>query len=248
MTDKKIPLLRGVIQALTGTGLVISGICLIRGCLGIYRAGSFSPQAVAEAFSPIAPVVFLSLGLVAVSFLVRLLLPPKKEKAAPAPVEMRLARQLQRCDLSDCDPGLAKQIQAQQHKRRQIILARSVLMLLLSLVFLHYALNPDNFHQSQINASMVDAMRVLLPCLLSALAASLVAGFFTRRTMEAELTLCKQAPSRKAVPAAGAKRNNVRSVVLVLALALLVYGYFTGGTADVLTKAVNICTECVGLG
>lgn len=36
--------------------------------------------------------------------------------------------------------------------------------------------------------------------------------------------------------------------VLCVALVCLVYGFFAGGTADVLTKAVNICTECVGLG
>ncbi len=40
----------------------------------------------------------------------------------------------------------------------------------------------------------------------------------------------------------------IRTVILCLALAALAYGYFTGGTVDVLTKAVNICTECVGLG
>ena len=37
-------------------------------------------------------------------------------------------------------------------------------------------------------------------------------------------------------------------VILVLAVGLLILGYCTGGTADVLTKAINICTECVGLG
>lgn len=36
--------------------------------------------------------------------------------------------------------------------------------------------------------------------------------------------------------------------VLGAALVCLVYGFIAGGTADVLTKAVNICTECVGLG
>ncbi|MBQ8580085.1 MAG: thioredoxin [Oscillospiraceae bacterium] len=29
---------------------------------------------------------------------------------------------------------------------------------------------------------------------------------------------------------------------------MIAYGAAAGGTADVLTKAVNICTECVGLG
>lgn len=40
----------------------------------------------------------------------------------------------------------------------------------------------------------------------------------------------------------------VRGLLLVLALGMLAYGFATGGAADVLTKAANICTECVGLG
>lgn len=36
--------------------------------------------------------------------------------------------------------------------------------------------------------------------------------------------------------------------VLCAAVVSLVYGFIAGGTADVLAKAVNICTECVGLG
>ena len=40
----------------------------------------------------------------------------------------------------------------------------------------------------------------------------------------------------------------VRYSLLGIGITLLVYGFFAGGTRDVLTKAVNICTECVGLG
>ncbi|MBQ9859332.1 MAG: thioredoxin [Clostridia bacterium] len=40
----------------------------------------------------------------------------------------------------------------------------------------------------------------------------------------------------------------VRLALLAVGLFLLIYGFATGGIADVLTKAVNICTECIGLG
>ncbi|MBO5868321.1 MAG: thioredoxin [Oscillospiraceae bacterium] len=40
----------------------------------------------------------------------------------------------------------------------------------------------------------------------------------------------------------------MRWALLGVAVFLFVFGLFTGGTQDVLTKAVNICTECVGLG
>ncbi len=40
----------------------------------------------------------------------------------------------------------------------------------------------------------------------------------------------------------------MKAILVCLAAVLILFGFFTGGTADVLTKAVNICTECVGLG
>ena len=39
-----------------------------------------------------------------------------------------------------------------------------------------------------------------------------------------------------------------RIAILVIAIVLVVLGACNEGTKDILTKAVNICTECVGLG
>ena len=44
------------------------------------------------------------------------------------------------------------------------------------------------------------------------------------------------------------KLNIPRLAILFVAVFCFVYGFITGGTADVLTKAINICTECIGLG
>ncbi len=44
------------------------------------------------------------------------------------------------------------------------------------------------------------------------------------------------------------KLNITRFVVLGIAIIALVLGAVFGGYVDVLTKAVNICTECIGLG
>ena len=39
-----------------------------------------------------------------------------------------------------------------------------------------------------------------------------------------------------------------RLAVLAAAIVLIVLGVLNGGMADVLGKAINICTECIGLG
>ena len=40
----------------------------------------------------------------------------------------------------------------------------------------------------------------------------------------------------------------MRRFLIVIALLLIAAGVANGGAKDVLVKAVNICTECIGLG
>ena len=40
----------------------------------------------------------------------------------------------------------------------------------------------------------------------------------------------------------------MRKFLVILALILIAVGVANGGARDVLVKAVNICTECIGLG
>lgn len=40
----------------------------------------------------------------------------------------------------------------------------------------------------------------------------------------------------------------MRKILILLAIALIAIGVLNGGARDVLVKAVNICTECIGLG
>ena len=43
-------------------------------------------------------------------------------------------------------------------------------------------------------------------------------------------------------------RRKARIAVLIVAIALIAVGIFNGGMRDVFVKAINICTECIGLG
>ena len=58
--------------------------------------------------------------------------------------------------------------------------------------------------------------------------------------------------NKKAANAQGSPTSKkvkiTRFIILGVAIVSLVLGAILGGYADVLTKAVNICTECIGLG
>ena len=71
------------------------------------------------------------------------------------------------------------------------------------------------------------------------------------RLLKKELELRKNAPKRKPdapAPEKMAGKNVVRVVIAAAAVALITLGVMNGGMFDVLVKAINICTECIGLG
>ena len=42
--------------------------------------------------------------------------------------------------------------------------------------------------------------------------------------------------------------NIARISILVIAVIFIITGIYNGGAEDVFNKAINICTECIGLG
>ena len=245
-----------ILRIVLSISIILAGVCLMAACFGIYHSGGdqpFSRESVAAAFGPIALPCCLCLGLVAVSFLLELFFPSPAEKKKPGRQTAMVLEKLQeKVDLSRCGAELKNAITAQRSVRRRFQIVGWVLLIVSGIVFLSYGANPHNFHQSQINGSMIAAMYRFVPCCLIPYGYGVWAAYASRRSMEEEIKLLKTAPaeSKIAAPAkAGSKKLTVlRNALLLLGIGILVFGYFTGGTADVLTKAVNICTECVGLG
>lgn len=258
MNKEHLSRLRQVLQLLLSISILAAGICLMSACLGIYHSGDqpFSREAVAAAFGPIAMPVYLCLGLIVVAFAAEWLLPSPAVKAKPARQTGLILRRLQeKTDLGLCGEELRSAVLSQRSKRKLHRSISWILIAVCSLVFLSYGMNPHNFHQSQINDSMIKAMYRLVPCCLIPYGWGIFAAWAAGRSMEEEIRLLKSAPaeSKISAPAAlavssGRKRILLRNILLVIGIVILIYGYVAGGTADVLTKAVNICTECVGLG
>ena len=234
--------------------LVIAGICLMVQCVSIYRSGDrpFSREAVAAHFSPIAAVIFSTLAMVFLSFVLEILIPAENKKLLPGKQYRLILQRLQeKRDLSSCDEALLSNIAAQQNRRRKMVTIRTGLIVLCAVIFLSYGCNGANFDQMDINSSMVRAMYVLLPCCAVPFGWALYTAHQERISLQAEIDLWKQAPVSKnpvSAPVCEAKQLPIRNILLIAGICLLIYGYFTGGTNDVLTKAINICTECVGLG
>ncbi len=258
MTKKNTFDFRRVFDVLLCIAIIISGICLICGCLSIYYSGDkpYSREIVAETFKVIAVPIYICLVFTVVSFIWELFAPAKVKKQLPKKnFEHIINRLAAKKDLDNCDKTIIESIAKERKDRKSRILIRTALICIASVAFLIYALNGSNFHQSEINNSMIKAMLVLIPCMLVPFAYAVFTVYRNEKSLQLELELIKQLPSVEGTNSndlntscSERKLNIIKAVILLIGIIVLVYGFLTGGTADVLTKAINICTECIGLG
>lgn len=228
--------------------IIFAGLCFMACSAHIYLSGdhTYTPVKVAAYFSLIAVPVYICLGLILLGFLL-----PRgdQRKAGSAPAYMVLARAKRKALAAG--PVLTGDIQAEQKKRS---LGRWLTVGVLSVAFvsfLLYGLNPANFTED-INRSVIRGFTMMAICLLAPLGVAIVTVYRNNASMLAEAELRKQGQANETIPPAPVSSRLplqiTRFAVLLAAVALTTIGLMGEGTRDVLTKAINICTECIGLG
>ena len=255
MTNKTIHLIFGIVISLC---LTITGVLFINACWNIYRSGDhpFSPESVAAAFVSVRIPVYITLCLAILGFLLDAFFPLEKKNSPPEKqYGIILQRLHKKLDLGSCDPATQNKIAACRRERFVVHIAFIAVCAVCFGIFLGYAVQPKHFDDMQINQSIVKAMVWFFPCLALPFGFGLFDHYFSRYSIQKEIQLVRQANAEAAPVSAAvtapAKLPVARLVswgILLLAVGCFLYGLLNGGTVDVLTKAVNICTECVGLG
>lgn len=248
--------IRKPLRILLTLSILVAALCLMGACLWIYHSGAqpFSRESVAVAFRPISIPVWLCVGLAFLALVAEFLMPPPEESQLPArQLRMLLKRMQDRTDLSRCSDELRSQVMHLRSDRKLYNWIGWIILSLSILLFLLYGLNKDNYHPTQITQSIMRSLLWLLPCTLVPFFYGVFSGSKNHSSMAKELELLKSAPKESRIPPVrhAAQRPwalYLRMALLVVGFVFLVYGAFTGGTMDVLTKAANICTECIGLG
>lgn len=259
MYDKAIKLFRFIYGIAMSIMIGVSGLLLMAACLQIYRSGGeqiYTPEKVGAAFAPIAMPIYITLALIAGSFLLPLILPAEKKRR---PVQKQYAFLLrnahEKADMQLCSPALRQKIEQEQKKRRLALSLALAVWVIGGIVFIPYACNSGNYSAELHLAtdSIVGIIWWLIPCTLIPTGCSIFSAYYSLSSIRRELELVKLVPKAASAPLPQAKKASqkllcARLTVLVLALGMVVGGFVAGGTADVLAKAVAICTECVGLG
>lgn len=259
-TRKRIHTIYGICLSAVA---ILAGICFIAACCYIYFTGVandvpqiYTRPIVAEAFGKIAIPVYLCLALVLGGFILQLALPLEKKKLVPEKnLPLILDRLLAKTNLEECDDGLLRDISAEKKQRKFLCILSAGLLAVGSVIFLTFACNGSNWGSNS-TPSMVSAMYMMVGCLSIPLAFTIYTAFFNRKSIQREIELMKQASAQapKQAEKAPAKAPNrfltpgIQVAILAFGLVLVIIGACNQGTADILNKAVAICTECVGLG
>lgn len=236
--------------------LTVTGVLLILSCVGIYRQGGspFTRESVGAALSRIAVPGCLTLfGIVATAVL-RAVFPLEEAVLRADPHgEMSLSRLKRK--------GTTAEVEALAHRRRVLWIMNVIALVVATAGSLIFLLNAQHY---PVDAAYND---VVIACALwtvlwfgFAFIVGLAADYACRVLIKQEMRLLREATEKAPAPVCACPLRQwlkqherpvmlaVRCGLLVAAAVLIVFGILHGGMADVLGKAINICTECIGLG
>ena len=253
---RKIHTVYGIIMSIL---VVFLGFCFIVSCITIYKSGErpFTRESVGiQLGSILMPIVLCLVGIIGsivLSFY------PLSQTRLRAKVDfgVALSRLRDRCDFDSCPSELLEKIKKQKKIRTIVYVSLGVVIAICLGISLIYCLNKENFPAVDITDEVARAVIVVLCCTIVSFASMLGAGAICASSISKELEFIKKVlgVSKKATiqPKNECKKckiitNVIRGVILAVAVIFIILGISNGGMADVLGKAIRICTECIGLG
>ncbi|MBR2646687.1 MAG: hypothetical protein IKD47_03930 [Clostridia bacterium] len=255
----------------------IYGICLsvytfIVGALFIVQTwriflpggkGNYTAASIAEKFSEIALPVWLWVAAVVIGGALAIAFPISKTKPkAYVTTQIQLERLGARLLGGEDSDGKAKK----ERKFRialgiacAIACAVAACVALFIMLDKSYVAKVDREFFSGTNA-VVDRLFSLVPWGLAAFALAIAAAYLIEGSRRREVQILKAELAKEGkIAKAPAKPKTeqvenrrlvliVRIVLAAVALMLVVVGIVNGGMSEVFKKAINICTQCIGLG
>ncbi len=260
--------IRYIYAAFLGVFVVAMGIALICEAADIYYSGQdagviFTREIVSERLTALAIPFIILIGFIIVGAIFPLM--EVRAKFRPENAERLLSRRIPSGGSGEEYEKAAKNYKTLCLRRLILWLCTGAVLLGCTIAVLVYMLNAANFPAENITQEIFKMVQNVLPWIAVAFAAlvtaAILGGINVKKRVNEIKLLIKHGNGEPAVPennavVAKAKRILsddktlwiVRGIVFVVAVTFIIVGIFNGGAHDVLVKAINICTECIGLG
>lgn len=253
---RKIHTIYGIIMSVL---VIFLGACFIVSCLTIYKSGDrpFTRESIGiQLGSILMPILLCLIGIIGNIVLSFYPLQGTRLKAK-ADYGVALNRLRKRCDFNACPQDLKDKIKKQQVIRIITYVALGIILAICLTISLIYCTNEANFPAIDINDEVARAVLVILCCTIAFTASMLGARAICSVSISKELEITKKVLGvSKKTPSSEQRSdkkckillNILRGVIVAVAVIFIAIGITNGGMADVLGKAIRICTECIGLG
>ena len=265
--------LRFALSIVTSLLLAVSGVLFVLSCYAIYKSGSspFTRESIADSFSRIAVPVWITVGAVIAGGVFYLIFPPEEKKLKGKRTDLLVLDKL-RLQRVLCDDDIVlTNVKKEEKKRFYLTVINVILVTLGATLPLVYLLNPANFPaiSGEYNSEIARGMTVYILALVPVFVYEIVYIILFDISVKKEIEVYKSLPKGDAFELAVKEEEltdvfkkiaslfeknskditlGVRIALLLCGISFVVIGIFNGGMADVLQKAIKICTECIGLG
>lgn len=249
---KRIHLIYGCIASVL---IIALAIVLMISCWEIYQSGDhpYTRESVGNKLREHIVLIAAAGAVILGGFLLPLLLPTGKSK----PKALRDERILMKKTAQKVGNPITPAISREKKLRLVLTIVTAIICVSLSIFPLVYLFNKANFSGIDPTAEIKAAALVVLPPALLGLILCYLCSLLVYRSYNRQTAVYKQIQngSKGKTTADSVLKterklpvNVIRYAGLALALALIIVGVFNGSAKDVLTKAIKICTECIGLG
>ncbi len=266
-TCKSVRLSYGIIF---GVFTAVVGALFIWQVLSLYFSGTaagysgdvFTRERVVNALSKIALFFWLWIAGIVVGFVLWEVF-PVKEKARKICPDLQLARLDKRMPVA-APEGLEAEFSQVAQSKKVIFALKCAAWALFALACVYglvYLCIPSNFPNKNVTHEILNMVKHVFPCVFAGLlvicGAAVYEKFAVKAVLPAVQKLTKgQKPQSKnnLLQTVSAVFENkwvilgIRIAVAVIAVAFIIWGALNGNARAVFIKAINICTECIGLG
>lgn len=210
----------------------------------------FTPEIVAERFARLSPVLLIAIAMSAAG----LLLGIKDENADRPARDPSLMRDLIVSRVAAHSDEMKKEHALQRRLRLGTWAAFGLCAVPLAL----FCLDGGHFPKDDAEKMIVSLAAGAFPWMGAGILCLLIGGALEQKSVLRETEAAKarlKAERAEGIPPvepkgakAPGKQGAVRAVLLAAALLFILLGVLNGSLRDVLMKAINVCTECIGLG
>ena len=260
----RLEIARSLLALLLCVLLTATAICFIYSCVSIYKSDAdtpFSREIVAEHLENVAPISFITIGLAIAAGIVSLFANEPKSKSIPIKKKTLLSILEKKISPTSASEEYLTVKEKEKKKRRIIITSTAAVSAVFAIVAMIFVLDPSRYTLDDVNSCVAYSAVISAIATLLAFSACFTASILLDASYGAQLDAAKEElKSHKAASAdpiseqselalqSGHTASLIRIVILAVSVTFIIIGVFNGGMADVLGKAVRICTECIGLG